>query len=56
MASLILRFSVLLLKINSFHGLMSKLQKLPTEDWTKKDIEMLVEEAVVLMHTYSNTL
>lgn len=53
-ASLILRFSVLLLKINSFHGIMSKLQNLPTDDWSKKDIEMLVEEAVVLMNTYSN--
>ena len=37
-ASLILRFSVLLLKINSFHGIMSKLQNLPTDDWSKKDI------------------
>lgn len=37
-ASLILRFSVLLLKINSFHHLLSRLQNLPTDDWTKKDI------------------
>ena len=52
-SSLVLRFSVKLLKINSFNVLMRTLQNLPTKDWTKRDIELLVEEAVVLMHTYS---
>lgn len=55
-SSLVLRFSLNLLKLNSFGEIIKMLQQLPTNKWSKKDVEMLVQEAVVLQHIFSEKL
>lgn len=52
-ASLLLRFSLQLLKLHTFGELMKMLQALPTGGWSKKDVEMLAQEATVLMNIFA---
>ena len=45
-AALLLKFSARL-KVMPFQDLVQFLQKLPTKDWTHKDVEELVSQAFV---------
>lgn len=52
-AALLLRFSLQLLKLHTFGDMIRMLQALPTGGWSKKDVELLVQESLVLMNIFS---